>query len=418
MSKNLLFITSRLLWPVDGGRKMSLNYYCKGLHENFGYNVYLYCFLESGQKYEGEHPDYIKNVYIAENIGSREKIVNFITKTCTYTHWPAQCSLYFSKKNFSRIQEIYNQIRPEVVFTEMIRTAAYFQAFNRPGVKTIANLDDLLSKRYRRQSLHLKSNTNIAGVYSGRLPVFINRIMSNPTIKNMLLRYEANHCEKWEQLYYEMYDFCMFTSPIETGEMNELMQGKKAITLSVGIDYEYFARPIDNLFKEPNSLSYVGNFKVAANCDTLKMICDEILPLIKHKYKFYVIGSCPDDIRKRYESEYVIFVGRVDDLAASIRKTEIFFSPISYGTGIKTKIVEAMAMRMPVITNNIGVEGIAGSSGTHFIVANDYAELAAQVDYLLNHHDLMNKIGHMAQEFAYQHYRWEVVYQSFYEAGL
>ena len=77
-----------------------------------------------------------------------------------------------------------------------------------------------------------------------------------------------------------------------------------------------------------------------------------------------------------------------------------------------------MAMRMPVITNNIGVEGIAGSSGTHFIVANDYAELAAQVDYLLNHHDLMNKIGHMAQEFAYQHYRWEVVYQSFYEAGL
>lgn len=418
MGKNLLFITSRLLWPVDGGRKMSLNYYCKGLHELFGYDVYLYCFLESDQKYEGEHPDYIKDIYIAEEISNREKIVNLITKTCTSMHWPVQCSLYFSKKNYLKIQEICNQIRPQVVFTEMIRTAVYFEAFNRSGVKTIANLDDLLSKRYRRQSLYIRSQTNVAGAYSSRLPKFVNKIMSNPAVKNKLLRYEAKHCEKWEQQYYNMYDFCMFTSPIETTELNEEMQGKKALTLSVGIDFDYFARPMNDLTKEPNSLSYVGNFKVAANCDTLKMICNEILPLIKHKCKFYVIGTCPDDMRKQYASDNVIFVGRVDDLAASIRKTEIFFSPISYGTGIKTKIVEAMAMGMPVITNDIGAEGIAGNSGKHFIVANDYGELATQVDYLLDHHDLMNMMGHMAQKFAYQYYRWEVVYQSFYEAGL
>lgn len=418
MSKNLLFITSRLLWPVDGGRKMSLNYYCKGLHELFGYDVYLYCFLENDQKYEGEHPDYIKDVYIAEEVSNLEKIVNLVTRTCNSMHWPAQCSLYFNKKNYLKIQEICNQIHPQVVFTEMIRTAVYFEAFKRSGVKTIANLDDLLSKRYRRQSLYITSQTNVAGAYSSRLPKFVNKIISNPAVKNMFLRYEANHCEKWEKQYYDMYDFCMFTSPIETTELNEKMQGKKALTLSVGIDFDYFAQPMDDLTKEPNSLSYVGNFKVAANCDTLKMICNEILPLIKHKCKFYVVGACPDDVRKQYTSDNVIFVGRVEDLAASIRKTEIFFSPISYGTGIKTKIVEAMAMGMPVITNDIGAEGIAGNSGKHFIVANDYGELAAQVDHLLDHHELMNMMGHMAQKFAYQYYRWEVVYQSFYEAGL
>ena len=300
----------------------------------------------------------------------------------------------------------------------MIRTAIYYNAFHRPGIKTIANLDDLLSKRYRRQSSYSNSKMNVAGAYSSRLPGFVNNIIKNPVIQNIFLRYEARNCEIWERKLYELYDFCMFTSLIETDEINMKMQGNKALTLSVGIDYDYFARPMENLEKEPYSLSYVGNFKVAANCDTLKMICEDILPLVKHDYKFYVIGSCPDFVRCKYENERVIFVGRVDDLAERIRKTEIFFSPISYGTGIKTKIVEAMAMGMPVITNDIGVEGIPGSSGIHFIVANDYGELAEQVDMLMNDHEQMERIGSMAQEISYQYYRWEVVYQSFYEAGL
>ena len=69
----------------------------------------------------------------------------------------------------------------------------------------------------------------------------------------------------------------MFTSPVETNEINKKMGDNKAITLSVGIDYELFARPIDGLKKIENSLSYVGNFKVASNCDTLRMICSRIL---------------------------------------------------------------------------------------------------------------------------------------------
>lgn len=96
--KKLIFITSRLLWPIDSGRKMSLNYYCKGLHEKFGYDIYLYSFLESGQVFNGVLPNYIKEIRIAKNITLLEKIKNIIFYTFGKKKWPFQCSLFYSKK--------------------------------------------------------------------------------------------------------------------------------------------------------------------------------------------------------------------------------------------------------------------------------------------------------------------------------
>jgi len=416
MSKSLLFITSRLLWPIDGGRKMSLNYYCKGLHDKFGYDIYLYCFLEKGQIYDGNHPDYIKEVYIAEPISRYEIVKNLIRKTLFQDRWPIQCSLYYSKKNKASLETICDTVKPEVVITEMIRTATYITAFGNRGIKTISNLDDLLSKRYIRQMNSDQSKANFAGAYSEKLPSIINRIILNDRIKKYALRFEADRCAKWEKMFYQMYDYVMFTSPIETREMNKMMCCDKAITLSVGIDYELFSRKPYDLLKEKNSLSYVGNFKVSANKDTLKMICEEILPLIKHDYKLYIIGICPREIINKYQSPKVIFTGRVDDLVDYVKRTEIFLSPISYGTGIKTKIIEAMAMGVPVITNDVGAEGILVEN--EIIIKNKYKDIAMAVDFLLDNEKERIRMSSAAQYFVYKNFRWDVVYKAFEEAEL
>lgn len=418
MKKKLLFITSRLLWPIDGGRKMSLNYYCKGLHEQFGYDIYLYCFLESGQRYDGVHPDYIREVYIAEEVRTGDKIYNLFAKTLLLEKWPVQCSLYYSKANCKKIKDLCDRIKPMVVFTEMIRTAIYFDSFAGNEVKTVANLDDLLSKRYLRQAAARQSKANMAGAYSGKLPGIINQIITNPILKRRFLKYEAKHCEIWERKFYSLYDHVMFTSQMETKEINENMHNNKALTLSVGIDYDLFASKIETDIKEPDSMSYVGNFNVATNIDTLKMICENILPHIKHNYKFYIIGSCPEEFQKKYASERIIFTGRVEDLVGNVKKTKIFLSPILYGTGVKTKIVEAMAMGMPIVTNSVGAEGIDACSGKEFIVENEYRKIAEAVDSLFQNEKLMKELGKAAQNFAYKYFRWEVVYKCFESAGL
>lgn len=311
------------------------------------------------------------------------------------------------------------KIKPDVIFTEMIRTSQYIDFFKRFDAINISNLDDLLSKRYERQALSIKRVTNIAGIYSSKLPKLLDRLIKNVNFKKSILKFESKRCDIWEKKFYKEFDYIMFTSPLETNEMNVKMCDQKAITLSVGVDYDLFAKPLVSVEKEKNSMSYVGNFRVASNCDTLRMICNEILPKVQHEYKFYVVGLCPDEIRNTYKNNSrIIFCGRVENLVEIVQKTEVFFSPILYGTGIKTKIIEAMAMGMPVITNDVGVEGINAKDGIHLIIENEYDNLVKSLVVLLDDSKLRNKIGLNAQSFVNEFFRWDVIYNAFNLIGL
>ena len=98
--RKILFVTTRLFWPTDSGRKLSLYYYCKGLYEKYDCDIYLYSFLEAEQSKEDivNKPDFIKEVRLASSISIFEKVKNLIINTILKCSWPIQCSLFYSKK--------------------------------------------------------------------------------------------------------------------------------------------------------------------------------------------------------------------------------------------------------------------------------------------------------------------------------
>ena len=228
---------------------------------------------------------------------------------------------------------------------------------------------------------------------------------------------ESKRCRKWEDIFYKDYDYSLMTSNIERDILNKRMHDSKAKTLTVGVDCEYYSQPIKTE-KDPIGLSYVGNFSVASNADTLKMMVEDILPLLKSEYRLYVVGKCPRQIQEKYKRENIIFCGRVNDLREYVKKTAVFFSPIAYGTGVKTKIVEAMAMGMPVVTNSVGIEGIHANPGEDILVSDDYNVIASLTDKLLEDEDYRSKIGNSAQRFAEATFRWEKVFEVYKEMHL
>lgn len=419
MRKNALVILSRYLWPVDGGRKESLNHYLKELYDNYEYDITVMSFLEASQSVKKEDkPYYIKDIVILDDVGGMEKILNIFKYTLGRLKWPFQCSLYFSKKNEKLIQQYAKKIKPELIFTEMIRTCSYYSAFENVNAIKLANLDDLLSLRYKRQLEAKNTSASFTGAYGDKLPQWLVKIISGGFIKRIVLTMESNRCSIWEKKFYNLYDYSLMTSNIERDKLNLDMQGNKAKTLTVGVDCEYYGATI-NRSKDKKGLSYVGNFSVASNADTLKMIVSEILPLMKNDYKLYVIGKCPDYIQKSYKNNSKIeFCGRVDDLREYVKSTAVFLSPIAYGTGVKTKIVEAMAMGMPVVTNSVGIEGIHAEVGKDIIVSDDYKIIAKETDELLSNQKMREEIGHNARKFAENTFRWEKVFEVYKEIGV
>lgn len=413
-NKRLLFVTTRLFWPTDSGRKLSLYYYCKGIHEKYNCDIYIYSFLEAGQTEEDieKKPEFIKEVRLADSISKGEKIHNLLLKTMLSRKWPIQCSLYFSEQNAEHIKKYCDEIQPDYIFTDMIRTSMYYDSFQHSHAVKVLDMDDLLSARYERQ-LHARYKSNISGQYAGRLPGIINKLLGNQAVRNAVLAMERDLTAKAEIHYSKLYDKVIFVSAVETAYLNKKLPGK-AITIPVGIN----AVPKIELDgkREKNLLSYVGNLKVAANVDTLYWIISDILPKIHHDVKFMVIGKCPDDIREKYKANsQVIFTGRVENLVGYIRKSQIFLSPILYGTGIKTKILEAMSMGVPVVTNDVGAEGIEAEDGQDFWVRNDSVAIAGQVDYLLDHYDVAMSVAEAGRRLVEGKYEWNKIWEGFRE---
>ena len=88
MSKRLLFVTSRLPWPVNSGRKESLYHYCRLLATHHGYEVSLFVFPEWDQpRDERDKPDFIKNVYFSHPIGGLTKCFSLFRSLISALFW-------------------------------------------------------------------------------------------------------------------------------------------------------------------------------------------------------------------------------------------------------------------------------------------------------------------------------------------
>lgn len=416
--KKLLFVTTRLFWPTDSGRKTSLYFYCKGLHEVYGYDIYLYSFLESGQSEEmvQSKPDFIKEVRLTAPIGKGKKLANLFGKSL-FCGWPFQNAIYYSGKNKKKLKKYCAELNPDVIIVDMIRLAPYLNAFKHMDCTKILDLDDMLSKRYARQAADKNGRGSILGANAQNASKASNKVINQPFLKKVILRSESKRTKKAELKYARLYDYVIFVSGCETNELNKRLNRKKAATVPLGIDYNYFGE-YPSVPKEKGALAFLGNMKVSANVDSLNLIVTEVLPKLQSDIKLYIIGRYSEELKKEFSDPRLVFCGMVEDVRPVLGKCEVFLSPIAYGTGIKTKILEAMASGMPVVTNSVGIEGIAGKNGEHYLVSDDTATLAEYVDELLTDREKAERLALNGRLLVKEQYDWKNIYASFSEVGI
>ena len=405
---------------MDGGHQYEIYHYLRGLSKCYGYSITVYTFLDNPEKYRPEEvPQFIRRCEIAVPVRKNSIISNFFKYYLSHSNpWPLQNILYYSEENEARIRNLVKEIKPDVIYVDMVRLATYIGAFKECQCLKVLGYDDLLSERYARQ-LNLKTeSTNIAGAYNDKLPSKISKLQNIPWVRRFILNSESKRMRKAEIYYSSLFDRGIFVSDIETRKFNKILGKKMAYTVNMGIDYLYHSEDL-HIHKVPNSLSYVGNMKTAANFATVQFIIEEVLPRLKNKYTFYVVGTCPENLREKYlKDKRIIFTGRVDDLRPAIEKTTVFLSPIAFGTGIKTKILEAFAMKMPVVTNSVGIEGIEAKNGFHCYIADDADKIAAYVDKLLESETERDELSTNAQILAKDKYQWEKNWKAFAKVGF
>ena len=122
-------------------------------------------------------------------------------------------------------------------------------------------------------------------------------------------------------------------------------------------------------------LTFVGSESHTPNLDAVVWMCQEVIPRLRlrgEKFTFQVIGKW----RSSYVKELcrlcpeMELMGYVDDLRAFL-KGSIAVVPIRIGSGMRMKILDAIAARCPFVTTAKGVEGIDLENGRECLMADD-----------------------------------------------
>lgn len=100
--------------------------------------------------------------------------------------------------------------------------------------------------------------------------------------------------------------------------------------------------------------------------------CWERLLCINNAFNLKIIGKWSVDHINYFNNNYsnVSFIGYVDDLEKEM-KGSIMIVPITIGSGIRIKILEACSKGIPFVSTSVGAEGIPVKDGVHCIIADD-----------------------------------------------
>jgi len=147
-------------------------------------------------------------------------------------------------------------------------------------------------------------------------------------------------------------------------EMN-LLQEQFQVPTSQLFYYPFIAAQQNEIkpFEKRNGFVTIGNMMHQPNWQSLLVLKNEIWPIIrklKPNAEVNVYGAyCTEKVfQLNNPTEGFHIKGRADDALTVIEQSKVLLAPITFGAGLKGKLLEAMMSRTPTVTTNIGAEGM------------------------------------------------------------
>ncbi len=392
----ILFITSQPFFPPISGLRKKIFYLLKKLKEN-DKKIYLFSF----PIFKIFDDSFFEKVEFSL---TQSKFLFLKNLFFSFFKKPFEIVFYINPKSFKRLKNFAKEINPDIIFVDYIRIAHIFPYINFKDKRLILNMDDPQSLKYIKMKSFIREIENPFGEALENLPSLIKIILKNNFTKKLILSYEIKMMQKYEKKWTKFYHLVLTNSEKDKKYLN-----------SIGIKNVNILPPLlkidgDLKIKEKeNYILFVGKMDYAPNPDAVNYFLNKIFPHIRKVHpeiEFFIVGSnISEDLKKKWEKEknVRVFVN-VPDVDPFYEKAVSFISPLRFGTGIKVKILEAMKCGAPVVTTEVGTEGMNVSDGKHLLIAKDEKDFAFKVIELIENKDLREYILKNAFLFVKENY--------------
>jgi len=242
---------------------------------------------------------------------------------------------------------------------------------------------------------------------------------ANPQLLTRLVAtLELGRTERYEGRVGEGYDAVLITSPEDKAALEALARrftGQKTVrpvyVVPNGVDLQYFA-PTDG-DRQPDVLVYTGKMSYHANVASALLLARAVMPLVwqeRPQVKLWIVGKDPPRaLTDLGRDSRITVTGYVPDMRPYLAQATVAVAPIAYGVGIQNKVLEAMAMGVPVVTSGRVQGALHVDAGEALVVADDPQEFARRVLEVLSNGQRQQELGEAGRRYVEAHHDWRVI---------
>ena len=290
---------------------------------------------------------------------------------------------YFGSAGLRRRLRAHRAERPyDLVYASSTPMAQYARAVGAPVVMDFVDVD---SDKWRQYADHTRPPLNWLYRIEGRR-----------------LQGAEGDIARWARV-------CLLATHAEESMLKSFAPWARSAVVPNGIDLAYY-KPVSETVAHPVVL-FTGAMDYLPNIDAVSHFCADVLPRVRREIpetRFCIVGLNPSpDVLRLASIPGVTVTGSVPDVRPYYARASVCVAPLRIGRGIQNKVLQGMAMGLPVVASSLAARGLEARAGRHLEVADDPGEFAGQVVRLLRNAGDRKVLGRNARAFAEANYGWE-----------
>lgn len=295
---------------------------------------------------------------------------------------PSSMGFFYSPTLARRIRELLRSTRFDLIFVHCSSVAQYVADVQ--GVPKILDFGDMDSQKW------------------------LEYAQSKPFPLSLGYWLEGSKMLREEKRLAARFDLCTATTRAEWETLRSYGVAVPIDWFPNGVDADFFAP--DGTAYDPDTISFIGRMDYYPNQQCMADFCANTLPLLRAErpnIKLTIVGADPSPaMRKLGELPGVTVTGSVPDVRPHVRASAAMVAPLTIARGTQNKVLEAMAMGVPVVTSTVAAGGVDARSEEHFLVADTPADCAGAILRILDNPAERSRLAIAGRERMLSNHAW------------
>lgn len=204
------------------------------------------------------------------------------------------------------------------------------------------------------------------------------------------------------------FDLCTCTTRAELESLLSLGVQTPCDWFPNGVDQQHFA-PVAAPY-DAEAICFVGRMDYFPNQQAMRFFCNEVFPLIRQQRataRLLIIGAEPSaEIWRLGERDGITVTGTVADVRPLVTSCAASVAPLTIARGTQNKILECMAMGVPVVASAEAAGGVDAVPGEHLLVAQSPREYSDRLLELMQNPTARQALAAAGRARVETHHSW------------